>query len=120
MYHSTRELITLSVDDDYQSREIFVRWDTKEQRILSCGRAVGADEPLHMGLSSQKSSRGLADGSKRGSGQRPEALRKFFYFSIIFLSFFPTWEKDKIGGINLAFKLWKQIFKVDCQVFVKA
>ena len=120
MYHSTRELITLSVVDDHWSREIFAPWDKKAQRILSCGGVVGADKPLRMGSSSQKSLRGLAAGSEWGSGQRPEALRKICYFSIIFLSFFSTWEKDKIGRINLAFKLWKQIFKVDCQVFVNA
>jgi len=73
-----------------------------------------------MGSSSQKSSRGLADGSERGSGQRPEALRKICHFSISFSVIFPTREKDKIGRINLAFKIWKQILMVDCQVFCQS
>ena len=43
----------------------------RHKRMSSCGGVVGADEPIQMGLSSQKSSCGFADGSKRGSGQRP-------------------------------------------------
>ena len=37
-----------------------------------------------MGSSSRKRSRGLADGSERGSGQRPEALMDFDLFAIDF------------------------------------
>ena len=93
MYHSTQELITLSVDNDHRSREFFASWAKKAQWILSSGGVVGADEPLQMGLSSQKSLRGLADGSERGSGQHPKALRKICNFSISFLSFFQLGKK---------------------------
>mgnify|MGYP006151469035 CR=1 FL=1 len=56
--------------------------------MSSCGGVVGADEPMQMGLSSQKRLCGLADGSEQGSGQHPKALRKICNFSISFLSFF--------------------------------
>ena len=65
--------------------------------MSSCGGVVGADEPMQMGSSSQKRSRGLADGSERGSGQRPKALRDFAIRTIDFhhcFAVFPTWENE--------------------------
>ena len=53
--------------------------------MSSCGGVVGADEPMQMGSSSRKRSRGLADSSERGSGQRPEALRDFLFAQLIFI-----------------------------------
>ena len=69
-------------------RKILRPGPKKAQWILSSGGVVGADEPLRMGSSSQKSLHGLADGSERGLGQRPEALRRICDFLISFLSFF--------------------------------
>ena len=63
--------------------------------MSSCGGVVGVDEPMQMGSSSQKRSRGLAEGSERSSGQRPEALRDFAMCTIDFHQFFvifPTRE----------------------------
>ncbi len=60
--------------------------------MSSCGGVVGADKPMQMGRS-----RDLADGSERGSGQRPEALRDFAIFTIDFHQFFaifPTQENE--------------------------
>ncbi len=40
---------SISADDDHRSGE-FLRHGTKEtQRMSSCGRVVGADEPMQMG-----------------------------------------------------------------------
>jgi len=116
VYHSTQELITLSVDNDHWSRENFAPWDKKAQRILSCSGVVGADEPLRMGLSSQKSLCGLADGSKRGSGQHPEALRKICYFSTSFPSFFQLGKRHDwmdhpcFQALEANFKGWLSSF----------
>ncbi len=86
---------SISADDDHLSVE-FLRHGTREtQRMSSGGGVVGADEPMQMGLSSQKRPHGLADGSERGLGQRPKALRDFAIFTIDFHQFFvifPTWE----------------------------
>ena len=48
---------------------------------------VEVDESLQMGLSSQKSSCGLADGNEWGSGKHPKALKKFAFSSINFHHF---------------------------------
>ena len=69
--------------------------------MSSCGGVVGADKPMQMGSSSQKRSRGFADGSERGSGQRPEALRDFAFCTIDFhqfLSFFQLGKMSMIGS----------------------
>ena len=65
--------------------------------MSSCGGVAGADKPMQMGSSSQKRSHGLADGSERGSGQRPKALRDFAICTIDFHHFFaifPTRENE--------------------------
>ena len=72
----------------------------RHKRMSSCGGVVGADEPLQVGSSSRKRSRGLADGSERGSGQCPEALRDFAICTIDFhqfLSFFQLGKMSMIG-----------------------
>jgi hypothetical protein len=53
-----------------------------------------------MGSSSRKSSRGLADGSERGSGQRPEALRDFALFAIDFHQFLSCFQLGKMSMIG--------------------
>ena len=73
--------------------EFFAPWAKKAQRILSSDGAVGADEPLQVRLSSQKSLHGLTAGSEWGSGQRPEALRRNCNYFISFLSFFQLGKK---------------------------
>ncbi len=70
------------------------------RRMLTCGGVVGADEPLQVGLSSRKSSRGLADGSEQGSGQRPEALRDFAIFAIDFHHFLSCFQLGKMSMIG--------------------
>ena len=60
------------------------------------GTILGADEPMQMGLSSQKSSCGLADGREQGSGKHPKALRDFDFSSINFLHFFNILPTHKI------------------------
>ncbi len=84
---------SISADDDHWSGENLCHGTKETQRMSSCGRVLGANESLQMGLSARKRSRGLADGSKWSLGQRPKALSKncdFHHFSIIF----PTREKD--------------------------
>ena len=68
--------------------------------MSSCGGVVGADEPMQMGSSSQKRSRGLADGSERGSGQRPEALRDFAICTIDFHQFLSCFQLGKMSMIG--------------------
>ncbi len=68
--------------------------------MSSCGGVVGADEPMQMGLSSQKRSRGLADGSERGSGQRPKALRDFAICTLDFHLFLPFFQLGKMSMIG--------------------
>ena len=53
-----------------------------------------------MGSSSQKRSRGLADGSEQGSGQRPEALRDFAIFTIDFHHCFQFFQLGKMSMIG--------------------
>ena len=60
-------LLTIIISQE----EFLTPWAKKAQRIFSCDGVVGADEPLLV-----------------GPGQRPVALRKICYVSIIFLSFF--------------------------------
>ena len=45
-------------------------------------------------------SRGLADGSERGSGQRPEALRDFAIFAIDFHQFLSCFQLGKMSMIG--------------------
>ena len=52
------------VDDNHRSRGIFCAMGQKGTKVLTCGGVVGADEPLQVGSSSRKRSRGLTDGSK--------------------------------------------------------
>ena len=75
----------------------FAPWAKKAKWILSSGGGGGADEPLRMGSSSRKSSRALADGSERGSGQRPEALRDFAIFAIDFHQFLSCFQLRKMS-----------------------
>ena len=89
------------VDDNHGLRENFCTMDQKARRISSCGGVVGADEPLQVGSSSRKRLRGLADGSERGLGQRPKALRKICNFSISFLSFFQLGKRTWLDGSTL-------------------
>ncbi len=65
----------------------------KGTKVLTCGGVVGADKPLQMGWSMQKSSHSLADCSEWGLGQCPKVLKKIcdlHHFSVIF----PTQDKD--------------------------
>ncbi len=63
------------------------------------------DESLQMGLSSQKSSCGLADGNEWGSGKHPKSLRDFAICAICaidfhqFLSFFQLGKMNMIGTV---------------------
>jgi hypothetical protein len=83
------------------SQEIFFApWAKTTQWILSSGGVVGADEPLRMGSSSRKSSRGLAGGSERGSGQRPEAVRDFAICTIDFHQFLSCFQLGKMSMID--------------------
>ena len=102
---------SISADNDHQSGENLCQGTKETQSMSSCGGVAGADKPMQVGLSSQKSLRGLAVGSELGSGQHPEALRRICDFRIIFSVIFPTREKDMIGKIHRAFKVWKQLFK---------
>ena len=68
--------------------------------MSSCGGVVGADEPMQMGSSSQKRSRGLADGSEWGSGQRPEAVRDFAICTIDFHQFLSCFQLRKMSMIG--------------------
>ena len=67
----------------------------KGTKVLTCGGVVGEDEPLQVGSSSRKSSRGLADGSEQDSGQRPKALRDFAIFAIDFHQVFHVFNSEK-------------------------
>ncbi len=69
--------------------------------MLSSGGVVGADEPLRMGSSSRKSSRALADGSERGSGQRPEPLRDSAIFAIDFHQFLSCLSCFQLGKMSM-------------------
>ena len=64
--------------------------------MSSFGGVVGVDEPMQMGSSSQKRSHGLADGSERSSGQRPEALRDFAMCTIDFHQFLSFFQLEKM------------------------
>ena len=105
---------SLFADNDHWSGEI-LRHGTKEaQRVSSCGGVVGADEPMQMGSSSQKRSRGLADGSERGSGQRPKALRDFAFCTIHFHHFFPFFQLGKMSMIgNFCIQLFQSRTRVN-------
>ncbi len=61
----------------------------KGTKVLTCGGVVGADEPLQ-----------VADGSERGSGQRPEALRDFAIFAIDFHHFLSCFQLGKMSMIG--------------------
>ena len=78
---------SISADNDHWSGEILCHGTKVTQRMSSCGRVVGADEPMQMGSSSQKSLRGIADGSERGSWQLAEGLRDFAICTIDFHHF---------------------------------
>ena len=101
MYNSTQEIVNViffcPVDNNHWSRGICHAMGQEGTRILSCGGVVGVDDPMQMGSISWRRSRGLADGSERGSGQRPEALRDFAICTIDFHQFFvnvPTRENE--------------------------
>ena len=76
------------------------RHGPKGTKVLTCCGVVGADEPLQVGSSSRKSSRGLAEGSERGSGQRPEALRDFATFAIDFHHLLSCFQLRKMRMIG--------------------
>ena len=59
---------SISADDDHWSGEFMHRVTKERQRMSSCGRVAGADEPMQVGSSSQKSLHGLIVGREQGSG----------------------------------------------------
>ena len=73
--------------------------------MSSCGGVVEADKPMQMGLSSQKSSHGLVDGSEQGLEQCPKALRDFAMCTIDFHHFLPFFLLGKMNMIGAFFVL---------------
>ena len=80
---------SVSADDDHQSGGYLHHGTNEAQRMSSCGRVVGMDEPLKMGASSKKSLCSLADATSgvQGSvpklwGNLPLAVMMFIIFDI--------------------------------------
>ena len=85
------------MDDSHWTKENPCLGAKETQRMISSGRAVGAGESIQMGTSSQKHLHGLADRSKRGLGQCPEALQKFAFATLTFINFQSFFHLRKEG-----------------------